>query len=182
MKNYYFSLLILLMISNASAFGVGSFYSDSNPFVVVPGETKETYIVLQNLVGDQNMVASVEIISGKDIAKIVGNQSEYSVPLGNNNVIVNIEIKVPSGYNTGNYNVTLFVKSAPLSQKGQLELSQGINFRMPVKVQKSAGSSIGKIDSGTIIWILSILALLILVAIVYIIVRKSLKEREFYSS
>ncbi len=89
------TILLVILSYNASAFGVSSPYWDENPLYVNPGEAKEITMVLQNMIGDQDIKVIGELNSGKEIAILIDKSTTYNVPIGNSNVPVKIKINVP---------------------------------------------------------------------------------------
>ena len=91
------SMFLLITLSfNVNAFGVSSPYWDDNPLYMHPGETKDVVMVLQNMVGGENIKMTAELNSGKEIAMLTDQSTTYNVPLGSNNVPVHLKITVPS--------------------------------------------------------------------------------------
>ncbi len=167
-------IIILLFLSTSiSAFGVGSPYFEKNPLVIKPGETKETYINLQNKVGGEEVIARVEVEIGKEIVRINNQQEKYTIPLGEE-ININLTVSIPKNYKEGNYNLSLIIRTESKNE-GQLSLSQGINIKIPLEIK-----SISEKKKGLgLLNILLICILIILLIIIYVIVRKRKKSAVF---
>ena len=91
-------LSFLLAAHFVSAFGVTSFYYEGRPLVMMPGESRNISLILQNMVGNDDMKATAEITEGREIAVILDGldgEAEYLVPLGVKDVQVNIKVRMP---------------------------------------------------------------------------------------
>ncbi|MBS3074020.1 hypothetical protein J4447_01040 [Candidatus Pacearchaeota archaeon] len=177
----------LLAAHFVSAFGVTSFYYEGRPLVMMPGESRNISLILQNMVGNDDMKATAEITEGREIAVILDGldgEAEYLVPLGVKDVQVNIQVSMPSNARRGErYEFKVLVGAAPINEgEGQLGVVQGIVTTVPVY----AGAEEKKIEStGRGYWryalAFAVAAAIIIVVIAYIRKRKSLKDREFYA-
>jgi len=92
------SLTALLLLSPlVSAFGATTPYWDDNPLIMYPGQTKDFALILQNMVGNEDIVLKAELVSGVDIAALVDEELEYLVPFGRKDIEVNLRVKIPEG-------------------------------------------------------------------------------------
>ena len=94
-------ILIATLGLNVNAFGVSSPYWDENPLYLNPGETKNVVMVLQNMVGGEDVTAIGELDSGKEIAVLTDQITTYTVLSGVSNVPVNLKITVPEDAKPG---------------------------------------------------------------------------------
>ncbi len=93
--------LLVILAFDADAFGVSSPYWDENPLIVNPGDTKEFQMILQNMVGGEDITAEAKVNSGKDILSIADQNTIYKVPFGGNNIPVNLKVSVPENAKPG---------------------------------------------------------------------------------
>ena len=63
-------MMIILFVNGVFAFAVSSAYWEDNPLKIMPGETQNIKIVLQNMAGTENITLKGKISEGADIAKI----------------------------------------------------------------------------------------------------------------
>ena len=171
-RYFLFFLFSIFLLNHVLAFGVGSPYYEKNPLIIKPGETKETYINLQNKVGGENLITSIEIESGKELVKIDNRQETYNILLGEE-MNINLTFNIPENYKEGNYNVSFIVKTTS-QNKGQLSLSQGIKIKIPIRVENLKNTSFGFFN------ILLTLISIILLIIIYILLRKYKKSVVFW--
>lgn len=113
----FIGVFILFFISFTSAFGVATFYSDNYPLRMKPGEIKDTFFLLRNVVeGDSDVIIKAELISGNEIAKITDETNEYDLPFGEEKE-VNIRIEIPKDAAVGSiYRINAIFR--PVSSKG----------------------------------------------------------------
>ena len=101
-KIIIFSMFLLVILNyNVNAFGVSSPYWDENPLLVYAGETKEITMVLQNMVGGEDMTLKAELNSGKEIATLTDQITTYNVPFGTSNIPVHLRISIPADAKPG---------------------------------------------------------------------------------
>ncbi len=172
------ALLMLSLVSLVSAFGVTSFYYDGRPLEMMPGESREIYLLLQNMVGDKDMKASAKITEGSGIAEIIDSSKEYLVPLGADDVKINLRISIPESADKGDsYNIVVNVNAAAVegSSGGQLGIGQGISTKIPVVVP--GGESIPEGERRSSLWryfiVGAIFILIIIIIIAYIRKKRS---------
>lgn len=95
-----FILAILLIsvisfIGLVSAAGVSTPYWSTNPLKLQPGESTVFSLGLQNMVGTEDITLRANITKGNEIARIIDANTDYFVPLGSDDVTVNIEVAIP---------------------------------------------------------------------------------------
>ena len=119
-------LILIFLINNVSAFGVASPFASDSPVVVAPGESKELVFSIQNGAGAvEDINAKVEILDGKDIAKIIGN-NVYLVPAGGE-VPAKIRVNVPkSATKDDKWTVKISVKTIAPNEAGAMNIGHGI--------------------------------------------------------
>ena len=133
---FSFGIILLLIIPLINAFGVTTHYwLEDNPLIINPGETIETDVVLQNMVGDEDIILLGEIIGGSEIATIIDQNTEYLVPIGSKNIKVNIKITIPE--NTplrSKYDVTIQFKQIQEKEGQMVQMAGAVTTSIPVLV------------------------------------------------
>lgn len=170
-------LALILFMSNASAWGVSSHYTEGNPVVIYPGKSEVVSFVLQNMVESGDIKVKAIITSGSEYASIIG-PSEYLVPLGNNNVEVKLNVTAPE--TEGRYGVTINFETIPGSGQGVM-IGSSIDKRFNLLSSKGAPPIIPPVEptQPTTIWPW-IIAIIVVVAVVLVILltRKKGKKKK----
>jgi len=178
----FLTLLVALISTNVKAFGITSFYTDQQPLVMNPGESKDVYLELQNMAGDSDMEVRAELVSGSEIAVISDKKLEYPVPLGKKDVKVNLKITIPVDALIGtSYSVGLKFREIEPATGGMISFGGEIAKVFPIvvgkvlpKEEKISGYSVknlvkqGSLVSG---------ALILLIIVGYVLVRNIKKRR-----
>ena len=102
-SNFHFSVLtfalvamLVLILPSAYAFGVTSPYWDTKPLSLHPGESIDFALILQNMVGDQDLTFKAKIVQGAEITQLTDPSNIYFVPFGSNDVRVHVRVTVPN--------------------------------------------------------------------------------------
>ena len=136
-KNYVLILtLVVLSISFIYAAGVSTPYWSTNPLKLQPGESTIISLGLQNMVGTDNITLRASIAKGSDIATIVDKNLDYFVPIGTDDVTVNIEVKIPENAEidkTKDIEIS-FMQVATEDQGGFFSLASAFTQRIPVLI------------------------------------------------
>ena len=196
MKRTIIFFVFLLSINFVSAFGVATLYSDNYPLKMAPGETRETFFLLRNIVeGDSDVSIKSELVMGQDVAVLIDGSRVYDVPFGAE-VEVPVRIKIPDNAKPGDeYSVgAIFRPSAgKLVGGGNIEFIVNIGKSFPVVVVRESdktreivrltvedeGGRVGKfapfVKGGRGIWLGIIFVLLIgiitILAVIIFILR-----------
>ena len=129
-------LSLFLLVSVVSAFGVTTFYWEGKELEISPGETKETYLLLQNLAGGRDMTLKAEVIEGGEIASLVEPDKTYFVPLGVSGIEVPIKLYVPEGANLGDIDIVrVTFKEVLEGEGGMVRMSGAVTSTFPVIVK-----------------------------------------------
>lgn len=152
MKSYFFILLLFVLLffvcsfNFVNAFGVSTLYSANYPLNVKPGEIKETFFLIRNVVeGDSNVVVSVELVKGAEIASLNGD-SKYNLPFGEE-VEVPVKLVIPADAKPGDeYLVAAIFRPIQTegSSIGDIQFIVNIGKSFPVVVSGGASSSGGE--------------------------------------
>ena len=133
------AVLFFLFISFADAFSVATLYSEGYPLRMKPGETKDTFFLLRNVIeGDSDINIKSELIKGQDIAVLIDGPKTYNVPFGSE-IEVPVRIKMPDNAEVGNqYRVgAIFRPSAgKLAEGGNIEFIVNIGKSFPIVIVK----------------------------------------------
>jgi len=128
--------LVLSLIPLASAFGVTSPFWDKRPLVIHPGDEQQLTLVLQNMVGGEDLVFKASVTEGKDLAKITDADLEYSVPFGSSDVPVNLLISIPKDFPHGNdQKVGVSFTQIVTNQEGKMvQMGGGVKTIIPLQI------------------------------------------------
>ena len=205
---FRFMLIVLVIVLNlyfVNAFGVSTLYSDNYPLRMKPGEVKETFFLVRNVVeGDSNVIIKPELVKGNNIAELVDGNVEYDMRFGDEievpvrvfvpmNAEVGATYKVgalfkPSVEKTGAGNIQFVVnigKSFPVVVVGRAESSKGEGYSLTVEDDEGLTESFAPITKKNLGFVLIIGAIfffgiiILVVVIVFLVMRnKRLKEQE----
>lgn len=168
-KNIAIIGMMILLTTNILAFAISSEYWEENPIKMTPGEIKQIQLTLQNMAGTEDLEAQGMITSGKEIAKIIG-QENYQVPLGEKTTVT-IEINIPKNvdYNTNRIIISFKTKSAGA---GDFGLGSSIEREIPIIIMEKESKE--KLQTNTISYIL--IGILVIIAILMLIPRFKKKK------
>jgi hypothetical protein len=130
-----FSVLLtfLLVLSYASAIAVTTYYWDSSPLKVYPGQEVETYFELQNMGGQKDVTMTGELTGGSEIASLTS--TEFSVPNGKKDVKAYVKIKIPSDAQIGaKYEVSASFKEKLKSSGEMMQMAGAVGASIPILV------------------------------------------------
>lgn len=183
MKKIFFSFVltisILLLLSSVYAFGVTTWYWEGNPLKLEPGETKEIYLELQNMVGDNDVNAEVKLIKGSEVAQIIDSSNIYSVPAKTKDTKVNVRVSVPETDQIGKTYTLGFSIQTVNPAGGGVGLSTGFEKEFDVEVAekpKPAAPEVTEVAKKGFPWFTLVIAIAIVVVLA-IIVKKANKKK-----
>ena len=99
---------------------------------VFRGEKLVVTFMLQNMVGGKNYNVKVEMLEGKEIAKVL-EEGTIRVPYGRNDIPINVELNIPQDAKD-EYLVSFSIKTLASPDVRQVQLATGIEKRFKVKV------------------------------------------------
>ncbi|MEK6910958.1 MAG: LPXTG cell wall anchor domain-containing protein [Nanoarchaeota archaeon] len=172
-----FSLLALaLTLSFVSASGVTSFYWDGDnerPLYLQPGESKEIFFELQNMVGTDDLNFKVSITKGAEFIELIDSNEVYNVPAQTQNIKVNIKVTMPATAKIGErHNVILSFSAVNPSASGfSLGSVFDKSFDIVVPTEKTIIEEKPVKSNNSYIYML--VGIIILIAIIIWFVRKS---------
>ena len=172
--------LTLLSISFISAAGVSTPYWSTNPLKLQPGESTILTLGLQNMVGSEDVTLRASIIKGSDIATIVDEDLDYFVPIGSDNVTVNIEVKIPANAEIDKVQdiEISFLQVSSGGGEGFFTLASAFTQRIPVLVvgeptESAIYQPVQKKQGSNLLWIA--LAVIVLGIIIFLATKKKKK-------
>ena len=156
--------VLILSISFVSAVAIGLPYWEGHPFTISPGQTGTVNLIIQNMVGEEDITMKAEIIKEKEIASL--EQDEYFIPISGD-AQVPIKITIPSNVTLNTtYKVKVSFKTITPSSEGGVTMGIGIVSTFDVLVKEGVKEQPKeKLETKTLI-IISIIVLIIIIAIV----------------
>ena len=125
MKKIILIILVLILISTISAFGISSPYWQGNPLTIERGETKIINLNLQNMVGEEDITVKAEIIQGKEIVSL--KQDTFFIKAGTSDTIIPLEITIPRNIKEENKTIKIDFKKIS-SNKGGIVMGTGMSI------------------------------------------------------
>jgi len=126
--------ILIILTSPVLGFGVTDWLT--GPINVAPGGSQEVVFELQNMLGNEDIIAKAQIKEGSDIASIKGG-NEIDVPFGvKKNIHVLVEI--PKNYNEGEYSVSIQFLTSSKQEDGPVQFNTGITKNFGVNVNSGA--------------------------------------------
>ena len=205
MRKRCFVLVVFcfFLLEIVSAFSVATLYSENYPLKMKPGESRETFFLLRNVVeGDSDVNVRSALVKGGEIANLLDGPIKYEVPFGKE-VEVFLKVQIPEDIPIGTrYNiVALFRPIAEETTDGNIQFLVNIGKSIPVivvdkkkeseyrdtrtltledeseeLVEKSAYSSKSKS-----VWFVAIISFLLGIIIMMVVIIFILKRRRGYN-
>lgn len=172
-KNQTITLAILLILfANVSAFAVSSQYWEENPIKMIPGETKEIEILLQNMAGTEDVYVEGAIIESSEIANMINSENEYLVKAGDKTYI-KLSITIPKQNYQSKYNVILSFKTSQ-EGSGSFGLGNSVEREIPIIIESKPSI----IDETSKTWIIAILIIALIVLGILLIKKRGRKGKK----
>jgi len=131
-KLIIFSLIVILLISFISSFGIVSPYWKGNPLHIAPGDTSIVNLKIQNLGTTKDITLRALIKEGSEIASI--RKIDYIIKAETKDTVIPIIIKTPSNISI-NYKYTVTVSFITKnSDPGSIFLGTGIDTSFDVLI------------------------------------------------
>ena len=177
-------MLLIVLPYSVSAFGVTSPYWDENPLSMSLGQTKNVDLILQNMVGDEDMLLEATLESGSEIASLTDENLRYEVPFGRKDILVGIVLVVPEDASIGDeYSVAVKFRQIALDDGGMVRITGAVTKTFPVHIDPVAPVApepelAPTTEEGSALaltmWI--IIAVLIAVSIAVFVIRRRIRE------
>ena len=170
-----FLLVFTFMINFSSAFAVSSKYWEENPLTIYPGETKDFFVILQNLAGDSNISVQGFVTEGEDIVHFIDGSLVYEVPLGSK-LQVNLRVSVPEDTLINDlYTVKIEFKTIENPESGQFGFGAGVEREIPILVVAPEKPIRNFADYQ---WIVYVVIIVMLALILFFVVKRIRKEKQ----
>ncbi|MEM4703050.1 MAG: hypothetical protein QXP53_01010 [Candidatus Pacearchaeota archaeon] len=171
--------IVILTLSNVSAFGITSPYWKERPLELAPGEIATVTLQLQNMVGNENLRVRAEIINGTEIAEIIDPNKEYYVPLGVKNVTVNIRIIIPTSAPEGKeYTIGVAFTTIKPSRTGGVEVGTSIEKYFPVIIKTpTQPAPVQEKKFPTLLIVVITIVIIVIIFIIWLLTRKKKETR-----
>ncbi len=137
-RTIFLVLAILIILPVAYGFGVTTPYWNENPLVMSPGQTVEFTLLLQNMVGEEDITALAEVSSGAQFVEITDPIKEYSVPLNTRDKEIHLKVDIPQEAINGDYILGITVTTLPTGGAGMVQFKTAIEQKIPLKIINGA--------------------------------------------
>ena len=173
-------LVVIACFTNASAFGVTAAYWEERPLELSPGETIETGLGLQNMVGGEDIAITAEITSGSEIAEITSG-SEYLIPFGSQNAVgITIKITIPETAQIGEeYTVGVTLTTITPGEQGAVAIGSSIEKNFPVII-KAATTETTEEKVTLPVWsiVLIMIAGIVVILVIILLLKKKKRKKK----
>ena len=164
--------IFLASLALVSASGVSVPYWDTpgneNPLYLNPRETKDISLELQNMVGEDQIIFQVSMVSEGNVAQFIDEQREYTLAPRERKKVL-IRITAPETAKTGNeYKVTFTAREQKAATAGQFTLGSAFESSFDVIIQKKqsiSGNTFLNLSQRTTWYILGILIIIVIIII-----------------
>src|SRR3989338_8247833 len=120
-------VVVLLLVPLVSGFGVTAPYWKEKPLRLWPGQSADVSLLLQNMVGNEDIRVQVKLVEGGEIAALVNADLTYDVPLGRKDVAVPLHLLVPDDAPAyGDYRIGVSFTRIASNEEGMLQMSTGV--------------------------------------------------------
>ncbi len=158
-------MLLLILVSTISAFGISSPYWEGNPITMEKGETKIINLNIQNMVGDEDITVKAEITQGKEIASL--KQDTFTIKARTSDTIIPLEITIPNNIKEDNKTIKIDFKKI-LNNAGGIAMGTGMSVYFDVVTSNKDSKKNNPL-------LLILIGAIILAIILYINIRKNKK-------
>ncbi len=137
-KTLIYVFIALFIISPmAYAFGVSAEYDTNRKLQLLPGQSKEFKVYLQNMAGPkEDIKLRATVNSDENVAEVADSSNLYDVPFGRKDVIATIRVKVPEDAKLGTkYNINITFKQVSDTDNEMLKMTGAIKVNVPVYVE-----------------------------------------------
>ncbi len=170
------AFILVLSISLITAAGIARPYWDDNPLKLAPGESKIVQLTLQNTdPEDMSLAATIE----SEIATLKDKSNEYSVPSGEINKKVNIDVEVPEDAKVGTiYKVVASFKQIASGEGGMIRMTGAFTSNFPVEVVGEQESELYTLSEKKPIelWVWALIIILV-AGIAMAVIKKKQKKK-----
>ncbi len=177
LKGILVGMIVLICISNISAFAISSDYWRDNPLKMYPSESTKLSLTLQNLQGTSDLRLKAVITTGSAVLRSTDSSNVYIVPAGEKG-LANFVATLPSDAKPGQvYNVKIDFSEVKDSQSGEFGFGTAIGQSFDIV----AISPEGEPTKPNTALILSIVGgIIVLGAILYFLLKKKKKGKSHH--
>ena len=174
-KEILMGIIVLICISNISAFAISSDYWNTNPLRLYPGESINVPIILQNLGGTSDLRLKAIVSTGSSVLKLADSNNIYTVPAGEKGQ-ANFVATLPADAKPGQvYNVKIDFAEVKDSKNGEFGFGTAIGQSFDIIALSSEPAKTNR--TSIIIVILSIAAGIALLVAIKLILKKIKKKK-----
>ncbi len=167
------SLLVLTVLASfISATGVTSLYwngENARPLYLQPGESKDIYFELQNMVGTSDVSFKVQVINGSEFVKLLDSKDIYEVPTQTENIKVNIKVTMPQTAKVGEKHIIGLAFTAVNPSAGGFSLGSAFDKYFDIIVPVDNNSITEEEDSSNNMYLYLLIGILILGIIIWFV-------------
>jgi LPXTG-motif cell wall-anchored protein len=165
-------IILLLTINLIASFGLSSYYTSERPLVMAKGEKKVIDFVLQNNLGEEDILVKADIKKGKEFIKL--KEDEIIVGAGTTGTKFFVEVKMPRNA-TGPIPIEIILKTSPYNAGAPVTL--GVGAMIAFNAIPSDEVVEPSIFENKFLYIIGIpISLLILILLILLIRRKKKKK------
>jgi hypothetical protein len=176
-KEIFMSLMILLCISNISAFVVSSTYWSGNPLKLYAGQTENFTIILQNAGGTSDLTLKAAISESSEVLKLIDTSDVYVVPAGGRTT-VNLEAVIPEDAQSGKIYHAKIDFTETLSEAGGTTFGSSIGQSFDIIVLEESKGDKPILRTALILCISGIIIILLIIALVIKLKKKNSKQKK----
>ena len=185
-KNCILLLSVLLFVLPfVLGFGITTPYWDTNPLVMRPGETQEVTLVLQNMIGGEDLTFKASVKEGLEFATLADEKNQYTVPFGSDNIPVKLRISIPADASPPlKTMIRVTFSQVQEAKEGQMiQMNGAITSQIPLEIvsavpEKSKepstvsdqGSDTASSSSLSVVWLglgVAVLAIILIIVLVF---------------
>lgn len=171
-KEVLIGIIILICISNISAFAISSDYWRDNPLKMYPSESTKFSLTLQNLGSSSDLRLKAVITTGSAVLRSTDSSNVYIIPAGERG-LANFVATLPSDAKPGQvYNVKIDFSEVKDSQSGEFGFGTAIGQSFDIVALSSEEPT--KPNTALILSIVGIV--IVLGAILYFLLRKKKRK------
>lgn len=175
-------LFVLSLVTSVAASGVSSPYFPGNPALVEPGAKGEFNMAIQNMVGDEDLIFEVNLLSNEGNVVSI-NEKRYEVPAGTSDTYVRVRYEIPEEATPGTtYNVLLSFETVTPGESGGVAMGQGMEMKIPFQVIEPSPEPAQSPGISTATYAAMLTAVFIIVVVVVFLVYKKKKNAAGYTT
>ena len=167
-------IIIIILMSNISAFGISSKYWRERPLELTPGGSEKLRFTIQNMAGEKDLLVETTIEYGEEIIKFIDKKEVYDMPLGTK-VDFYMIVTVPNSAKVKDvFSVKVVASTIDDSSQGEFTFGQGVGKKFDVIVIPTIEQKLRneKIKSYIPLAIGLIILIILIVLVIYLKKKK----------